>query len=230
MSPPPGNSRKSRVDCEDLSLPLRLLLVRSIALIFLATLALSTLLVFWRAYEKVEADMTASLAAAQRAVANAADETDGITQPGWRLQHWSPNFNGDRNVRATLQTADNSLVHSILAPPARPVPSFLYKLLAGTQLVATVDLPSALKSSGTLRLKTDAITTSSASGTTRRICYFCSRSLPRHVSSCSISCSVARSATGGTDPRVCAYRQWRLPRPRAGLCAARACKAQRRLQ
>ncbi|MEI9915036.1 MAG: hypothetical protein WDN29_03715 [Methylovirgula sp.] len=43
-------------------MPLRLLLVRSIALIFLATLALSTLLVFWRAYEKVEADMTASLA------------------------------------------------------------------------------------------------------------------------------------------------------------------------
>ncbi len=66
------------------------------------------------------------------------------------------NFNGDRNVRATLQTADNSLVHSILAPPARPVPSFLYKLLAGTPLVATVDLPSALKSSGTLRLETDA--------------------------------------------------------------------------
>ncbi|MEJ0051205.1 MAG: HAMP domain-containing protein [Methylovirgula sp.] len=137
-------------------MPLRLLLVRSIALIFLATLALSTLLVFWRAYEKVEADMTASLAAAQRAVANVADETDGITQPGWRLQHIVANFNGDRNVRATLQTADNSLVHSILAPPARPVPSFLYKLLAGTPLVATVDLPSALKSSGTLRLETDA--------------------------------------------------------------------------
>ncbi len=100
--------------------------------------------------------MTASLAAAQRAVANVADETDGITQPGWRLQHIVANFNGDRNVRATLQTADNSLVHSILAPPARPVPSFLYELLAGTPLVAIVDLPSALKSSGTLRLETDA--------------------------------------------------------------------------
>ncbi len=45
------------------------------------------------------------------------DETDGITQPGWRLQHIVANFNGDRNVRATLQTADNSLVRSILAPP-----------------------------------------------------------------------------------------------------------------
>jgi two-component system sensor histidine kinase UhpB len=156
MSPPPGNFRKSRVGCEDSSLPLRLLLVRSIALIFLATLALSTLLVFWRAYEKVEADMAASLVAGQRAVANAADETDGISQPGWRLQHIVANFNGDRNVRATLQTADNSLVRSILAPPARPVPSFLYKLLSSTQLVATVDLPSALKSSGTLRLETDA--------------------------------------------------------------------------
>jgi two-component system, NarL family, sensor histidine kinase UhpB len=156
MSPPPGNFRKSRVAREDSSLPLRLLLVRSIALIFLATLALSTLLVFWRAYEKVEADMAASLVAGQRAVANAADETDGISQPGWRLQHIVANFNGDRNVRATLQTADNSLVRSILAPPARPVPSFLYKLLSGTQLVATVDLPSALKSSGTLRLETDA--------------------------------------------------------------------------
>ncbi len=53
-------------------MPLRLLLVRSIALIFLATLALSTLLVFWRAYEKVEADMAGSLAAGERAVANAA--------------------------------------------------------------------------------------------------------------------------------------------------------------
>ena len=58
-------------------MPLRLLLVRSIALIFIATLVLSTVLVFWRTYEKVEADMTAALAGGQRAVFNAADETDG---------------------------------------------------------------------------------------------------------------------------------------------------------
>ena len=63
MSPLPGHVRKVRVAREDSSLPLRLLLVRSIALIFLATLALSSLLVFWRTYEKVETDMTAALAA-----------------------------------------------------------------------------------------------------------------------------------------------------------------------
>ncbi len=137
-------------------MPLRLLLVRSIAAIFLATLALSTLLVFWRTYEKVEADMSAALAAGQRAVANAADESDGITQPSWRLEHIVANFNGDRNVRATLQRADDSLLHSILPPPAHPVPPFLFNLLAGPPHVATVDLPAALKSAGALRLETDA--------------------------------------------------------------------------
>jgi two-component system sensor histidine kinase UhpB len=156
MSSPPGNFRKLRAASEDSSLPLRLLLVRSIALIFLATLALSTLLVFWRTYEKVEADMTAALTAGQRAVANATDESDGITQPSWRLEHIVANFNGDRNVRATLQRADNSLVRSTLPAPAHPVPSFLFNILAGPAQTATVDLPQALKSSGTLRLETDA--------------------------------------------------------------------------
>lgn len=156
MSPLPGNVRKLRVAGEDSSLPLRLLLVRSIALIFLATLALSSLLVFWRTYEKVEADMNGALAAGQRAVANAADETDGITQPSWRLEHIVANFNGDRNIRATLQRADNSQVSSLLPPPAHPVPPFLFKVLAGPPQTATVDLPPALKSAGTLRLETDA--------------------------------------------------------------------------
>jgi two-component system, NarL family, sensor histidine kinase UhpB len=156
MSPLPGNFRKVRVAREGISLPLRLLLVRSIALIFLATLALSTILVFWRAYEKVEADMSAALAGGVRTVANVADETDGITQPGWRLEHIVANFNGDRNVRATLQRADDSIVTSILPPPSRHVPPFLFKLLTGPPHVTTVDLPPALKSSGTLWLETDA--------------------------------------------------------------------------
>jgi two-component system sensor histidine kinase UhpB len=156
MSPLPGRLRKVRVAHEEISLPLRLLLVRSIALIFIATLVLSTVLVFWRTYEKVEADMSAALAGGQRAVFNAADETDGITQPGWRLEHIVANFNGDRNVRATLQRADNSIVRSILPPPSHQVPPFLFRVLTGAPHVAIVDLPQALKTSGTLKLETDA--------------------------------------------------------------------------
>ncbi len=101
-------------------------------------------LVFWRTYEKVEADMSAALAAGQRAVANAADELDGMGQRSWRLcrRTASPVRTATRNVRATLQRADDSLLHSILPPPAHSVPPFLFNLLAGPPHVATVDLPA----------------------------------------------------------------------------------------
>ena len=136
---------------------LRLLLVRSIAFILLATLALGALLVYLHAVQKVNTDMRAAMDVGLRMVGNAVDDADEVALPRRRLELLVADFNGDRNLRAVLFNPDNSLaLNSYLQPPEHSVPQFLLSLLAGAPLVETVQLPPAFKNLGTLMLESDA--------------------------------------------------------------------------
>ncbi|MFZ0729282.1 MAG: ATP-binding protein [Methylovirgula sp.] len=136
---------------------LRLLLVRSIALILLATLAFGALLVYLHAVQKVNADMRAAMAVGRRIVDNAVDDSDEVALPRRRLELLVADFNGDRNLRAVLFNPDNSLAaYSYLQPPEHLVSPFLFNLLAGPPAVETVQLPPVFKNLGTLMLESDA--------------------------------------------------------------------------
>ncbi|MGH6818507.1 MAG: ATP-binding protein [Methylovirgula sp.] len=136
---------------------LRLLLVRSIALILLATLAFGALLVYLHAVQKVNADMRAAMAVGRRIVDNAVDDSDEVALPRRRLELLVADFNGDRNLRAVLFNPDNSLAaYSYLQPPEHLVSPFLFNLLAGPPTVEAVQLPPAFKNLGTLMLESDA--------------------------------------------------------------------------
>ncbi|MFZ0559632.1 MAG: hypothetical protein WAM55_10170, partial [Methylovirgula sp.] len=128
---------------------LRLLLVRSIALILLATLAFGALLVYLHAVQKVNADMRAAMAVGRRIVDNAVDDSDEVALPRRRLELLVADFNGDRNLRAVLFNPDNSLAaYSYLQPPEHLVSPFLFNLLAGPPAVETVQLPPVFKNLG----------------------------------------------------------------------------------
>jgi two-component system, NarL family, sensor histidine kinase UhpB len=138
-------------------LSLRLLLVRSIAFIFLATLALGALLIYWHAVQRVNADMHASMDVGRRIVDNAVDDAEEVALPRRRLELLVADFNGDRNLRAVLFNPDNSLAfNSYLQPPEHPVSEFLFNLLAAPPVVESVQLPPAFKNLGTLMLESDA--------------------------------------------------------------------------
>jgi two-component system, NarL family, sensor histidine kinase UhpB len=137
-------------------LSLRLLLVRSVAFILLATLAVGALLIYWHAVHKVQQDMRAAMTVGRRMVDNAVDEPEEFASPQRWLILLVADFNGDRNVRAVLQNADNSVALSYLQPPIRPVPQFVYRLLAGSPIVETMQLPPQFRNLGTFTLETDA--------------------------------------------------------------------------
>jgi len=137
-------------------LSLRLLLARSIALVLLATLALGTLLVYWHAVRKVQADMRAAMDVGRRVVDNAVDDAEELALPRRRLELLVADFNGDRNLRAVLQNADNTTVLSYLQPPKHPAPEFVYNLLSGAPLVETLELPPLFKNLGAFRVESDA--------------------------------------------------------------------------
>ncbi|HLH10418.1 MAG TPA: hypothetical protein VKV77_00910, partial [Methylovirgula sp.] len=136
---------------------LRLLLVRSIAFILLATLTLGAVLVYWHALQKVRADMRGAMMVGLRIVDNAVDDAEEVALPRRRLELLVADFNGDRNLRAVLFNPDNSLaLYSYLQPPERPAPEFLLNLLSGPPLVEAVQLPPAFKNLGILMLESDA--------------------------------------------------------------------------
>jgi two-component system, NarL family, sensor histidine kinase UhpB len=138
-------------------LSLRLLLVRSIAFILLATLALGAILVYWHAVYRVQADMRAAMAVGRRIIDNAVDDAEEVALPRRRLELLVANFNGDRNLRAVLFNPDNSVAsYSYLQPPQHQVPEFLFDLLSGPPIAEAVPLPPTFKNLGTFMLESDA--------------------------------------------------------------------------
>lgn len=135
---------------------LRLLLVRSIALILFATLALGAGLVYWHAVQKVQTDLRTAMSAGHRLLDNAIDESQEVVPPQRWLELLAADFNGDRNLRAILQKADSSIAVSYVEPPENPAPQFIFNLLAGRPLVETVQLPPSFRNLGTFILQSDA--------------------------------------------------------------------------
>jgi len=137
--------------------PLRLRLVVSITLLFLAVLLAGSGLVYLHALHEVDVELRAAVAVGANTVRNAVDDAEEAETPLRHLQLLVANFDGDRHLRvALLDRRGQPLFESTPLVPTDPAPEWFYRRLAQRAFTTMIELPEPFRHLGSIRLQADA--------------------------------------------------------------------------
>lgn len=122
---------------------LRLGLILAIAAILLGTLVVNALLTYRHAVNKLDVEMTSTLAAAQRTIQVALKEIDEATASDRHVARLIRTFDESRHVRVELKSADGrTLIASTPAATSGSMPDWFFGILARQQETAIIDWPA----------------------------------------------------------------------------------------
>ena len=131
-------------------------LIRNISIVLILTLLLSGLLTYWHAATKVETEVDAALAIAERSVRKLVQEFAHDENPRLQLVRLVRVFDGNRHVRATLVEPEPIGARiSSFAAPAEELPEWFYNLIAREPKVVRIDMPEGLARYGAIELETE---------------------------------------------------------------------------
>lgn len=135
---------------------LRLRLIRTVALVLLAILALGFLLTYWHAHNKIELELTSGLAVAESTTRLAVDDAARTADPREGLRRVVHAFDGNRHVRAALLDPGGVEIDTskVLAPDEE-APEWLFSILAQPIKLVRMPLPASLTKYGMVLLETD---------------------------------------------------------------------------
>lgn len=135
---------------------LRLRLIRTVALVLLATLALGALMTYWHAQHKIELELSSGLAVAESTAKLAVDDAARSPDPREGLRRVVHAFDGNRHVRAALQGPDGKEIDTseVLAPDEE-APEWLMSLLRQPVKIVRIPLPPQLVAFGSIVLESD---------------------------------------------------------------------------
>lgn len=135
---------------------LRLRLIRTVAMVLLAILALGFLLTYWQAHQKIELELGSSLAVAESTTRLAVDDAARTSDPREGLRSVVHAFDGNRHVRAALLDPEGKEIDtSQLLIPDEETPEWLESLLQQPVKLVRIPLPASLSRFGMVLLETD---------------------------------------------------------------------------
>ncbi len=136
---------------------LRLRLIRTVALVLLATLALSALLTYWHAQNKIEVELSSGIAVAESTTRLAVDDAARSPDPREELRRVVHAFDGNRHVRAALLDPAGREIDTskVLSPDDGEAPEWLFSILTQPAKIIRVPLPAPLTKYGTVLLESD---------------------------------------------------------------------------
>lgn len=136
---------------------LRLRLIRTVALVLLAILALGFLATYWHAQHKIELELSSGLAVAESTARLAVDDAARTENPREGLRRVVHAFDGNRHVRAALLDPDGREIDTskVLAPDDEEAPAWLFSLLVQPVKLVRMPLPAPLSRFGMVLLETD---------------------------------------------------------------------------
>lgn len=135
---------------------LRLRLIRTVALVLLATLALGALLTYWHAQHKIELELSSGVAVAESTARLAVDDAARAVDPRDGLRRVVHAFDGNRHVRAALVGNDGKeLDTSKVLTPDEEAPEWLFGILVQPVKIVRIPLPSRLTEFGMIVLESD---------------------------------------------------------------------------
>lgn len=131
-------------------------LIRTISIVLILTLVLTAALTYWHAATKVETEVDAALAIAERSVRKLVQEFGHDEDARLQLVRLIRVFDGNRHVRATLIEPDpvGARIASFAAP-AEELPEWFYNLIAKAPKVVRIDMPERLSRYGAIELETE---------------------------------------------------------------------------
>lgn len=135
---------------------LRLRLIRTVALVLLATLAFGALMTYWHAHRKIELELSSGLAVAESTAKLAVDDAARSPDPREGLRRVVHAFDGNRHVRAALHSPSGSEIDTsqVLAPDEE-VPAWLFSMLRQPIKIVRIPLPPELVAFGSVVLESD---------------------------------------------------------------------------
>ncbi|MDO9381992.1 MAG: histidine kinase [Hyphomicrobiaceae bacterium] len=135
---------------------LRLRLIRTVALVLLAVLALGALLTYWHAQHKIELELSSGLSVAESTARLAVDDAARAADPREGLRRVVHAFDGNRHVRAALLDPDGREIDTsqVLAPDEE-APEWLFGILTQPVKLVRIPLPGALTKYGMVLLESD---------------------------------------------------------------------------
>lgn len=136
---------------------LRLRLIRTVALVLLATLAISALLTYWHAQNKIEVELASGIAVAESTTRLAVDDAARSADPREGLRRVVHAFDGNRHVRAALLDPDGHEIDTskVLAPDDEEAPEWLFSILTQPVKIVRIPLPGPLTQYGMVLLESD---------------------------------------------------------------------------
>jgi two-component system sensor histidine kinase UhpB len=136
---------------------LRLRLIRTVALVLLGTLALSALLTYWHAQNKIEVELSSGIAVAESTTRLAVDDAARSPDPREGLRRVVHAFDGNRHVRAALldPTGRETDTSKVLAPDDDEAPEWLFSILSQPVKLVRVPLPASMTKYGMILLESD---------------------------------------------------------------------------
>lgn len=135
---------------------LRLTIIRTITLVLVVTLVVGSVLTYWAAMRKVETEVDAAMAIAEKTVRQAVQEIAHADDGRLELVRLVRVFDGNRHVKASFidANAGGERISSFVAP-AEELPDWFFNLLATPPKVVRVSLPDGLGQHGTIELEAD---------------------------------------------------------------------------
>jgi two-component system sensor histidine kinase UhpB len=136
-------------------MPLRVRLIALVGLVLLASLACGSMLVGWHAAKSVQTELRAALDVGTKTIRNGFSDLAYADDQTPILRHLIATFNGNRHVRAMLLSdSEHVIAQSELLPP-QPVPTWFYRLIAGTRGTVRLRIPRAREGVAAIELQAD---------------------------------------------------------------------------
>lgn len=135
---------------------LRLRLIRTVALVLLAILALGASLTYWHAQHKIELELSSGVAVAESTARLAVDDAARAADPREGLRRVVHAFDGNRHVRAALLDPEGREIDTseVLAPDEE-APEWLFGILTQPVKIVRIPLPGSLTKYGMVVLESD---------------------------------------------------------------------------
>jgi two-component system, NarL family, sensor histidine kinase UhpB len=131
-------------------------LVISIIGVFIASLTLGSLLLYWHAVRDVQSELSEALAVGKKMVLNIVDDFDGATTPRRQLEALINDFDGDRYLHVSLLDHSGAVLAAARPLASREsAPDWFYGLLATEPQTARVTLPPPFNQVGVIAIETD---------------------------------------------------------------------------
>lgn len=135
---------------------LRLRLIRTVALVLLATLALGALMTYWHAQHKIELELSSGVAVAESTARLAVDDAARAPDPREGLRRVVHAFDGNRHVRAALEDpSGHEIDTSKVLAPDEEAPEWLFGILTQPTKIVRIPLPPPLTQYGMIVLESD---------------------------------------------------------------------------